>query len=1004
MKLDKAVITLFVLLLTSSIEAIETATPNDVVDYRKDAIALTHATIYQTSEKVLTDATLYIADGQIIDVVGNREIREGYFEIDMLGKTIYPGLIDIYTEYGLSPVKIGPPQKWGSKENMMSTNLAASGANEAIKSHYAAALEWQPDLDTAEEFRKLGFSSVLSFKKDGVARGTSTLTTLGLELAGDAIISESAAAHYSFDKGTSKQHFPRSRMGMVALLRQTYLDAEWYEDQSQPPYHDLSLSAWNKTQKLPQIFETTSWNSALVADRLGDEFGVQYLIKGTGDEYQRIDLLKSTGASFIIPVNFSDPPLPELLGKTTLAQLKHWELAPYNLSMMAKADIPFAITSFGVEKNFWKKIKLAVKNGLDKGVALSSLTSKPAELISQTQHIGSLKNGLMANFIVTSGELFDEETIIEENWIRGKRFVINQIPEGPRGLYRLKLNEEAYEVEIYGKAPLLKARFVEKNQAQGTEKEKESKERPIGLKINEDHISLHFILDKDRAHQISGWRVKSGFRGHTQKDNGEWIDWELSFLENLSLVESGPIPSDSLTADGKPSNEASSNPPGKVIYPFVAYGEESLAQAEDFLIQNATVWTNEIEGVLLNTDVLIRDGNIRKVGKNLKSENVKTVDGTGLHLTSGIIDEHSHIALSGINDVASNSSMVRMKDVINSDDINIYRNLAGGVTASQLLHGSANPIGGQSAMVKLRWGVSPEEMLVSGAVGFNKFALGENVKRSRSPTSIRYPQTRMGVEQVFMDAFGQARQYGLEREKYRRLSTLQKRKTVKPRRNLVDETMLEILEGTRLVTSHSYVQSEINMLMKVAEAYDFRINTFTHILEGYKVADKMAAHGVGASTFSDWWGYKWEVRYAIPYNAALMIQAGVTTAINSDDAEMSRRLNQEAAKIIRYGGLSEEEAWKLVTLNPAKLLHLDHRMGSIKEGKDADLVLWSDNPLSIYARVQTTYVDGIAYYDKEKDQLMQMAVREERKRIIKKINRASLQNANRSKKEGGEKK
>ena len=314
--------------------------------------------------------------------------------------------------------------------------------------------------------------------------------------------------------------------------------------------------------------------------------------------------------------------------------------------------------------------------------------------------------------------------------------------------------------------------------------------------------------------------------------------------------------------------------------------------------------------------------------------------------------------------------------------------MAGGVTAAQILHGSANPIGGQSALIKMRWGASPEEMKIKNADGFIKFALGENVKRSRSNQSIRFPQTRMGVEQVFVDAFTNALEYDKKWKAYLKLSERDKTKTTAPRRDLVHETMLEIINKERFISCHSYVQSEINMLMKVAEQFNFNINTFTHILEGYKVADKMKAHGAGASTFSDWWNYKWEVRYAIPYNAAIMHNEGVLTAINSDDRNIGRRLNQEAAKSIKYGGMSEEDALKMVTLNPAKLLHLDDRMGSIKVGKDADVVLWTHNPLSVYARADKTFIDGKIYFDIAEDKERRATLRKERARLIQKMTAA----------------
>jgi imidazolonepropionase-like amidohydrolase len=325
---------------------------------------------------------------------------------------------------------------------------------------------------------------------------------------------------------------------------------------------------------------------------------------------------------------------------------------------------------------------------------------------------------------------------------------------------------------------------------------------------------------------------------------------------------------------------------------------------------------------------------------------------------------------------------VSIEDVLEPDDIGLYRDLAGGVTAIQILHGSANPIGGRSAIIKLKWGETADELLIDDADPFIKFALGENVKQSNWGSYSRFPQTRMGVEQVFVDHFQRAKEYGKTWERYNALPKKIKAKTKVPRYDIEMEVLLEILEGKRFISSHSYVQSEINMLMKVAEKFDFKINTFTHILEGYKVADKMAEHGVGGSTFSDWWAYKNEVKDAIPYNGAIMHNAGVTVAFNSDDAEMSRRLNQEAAKAVKYGGVSEEDAWKFVTLNPAKLLHLDHRMGSIKVGKDADLVLWSDHPLSIYAKAEKTIIEGTIYYDSETVENQLKSIETEKQQII----------------------
>ena len=390
------------------------------------------------------------------------------------------------------------------------------------------------------------------------------------------------------------------------------------------------------------------------------------------------------------------------------------------------------------------------------------------------------------------------------------------------------------------------------------------------------------------------------------------------------------------------------------------------------LIRNATILT-VTRGTLTNSDVLIRKGKIAAVGKNLKaSANARVIDGTDKYVMPGIVDCHSHSMLDAINEgTLSVTSMARTRDALNTNDVDLYRALAGGVTSLNLLHGSANAIGGLNTVVKIKYGRPVEEFIFPGAMPGIKFALGENPKRSNfSPQpgqARRYPATRMGVEEVIRDAFTRARDYKKSWDEYRAASGRRQQNLMPPRRDLQLEPLVEVLEGKRLVHAHCYRADEILMLIRVADEFGFKIKTFQHTLEGYKVAKEIAQHGAGASIFADNWAYKIEAYDAIPYNAAIMTRAGVRVSMNSDSDERARRLNIEAAKAMRYGDLSEEEALKTITWNPAWQLGIHDRVGSIEAGKDADLAIWNGHPLSVYSRVDTTFVDGEIFFDRQQD-------------------------------------
>ncbi|WP_192348673.1 amidohydrolase family protein [Algoriphagus sp. Y33] len=870
-KIKRFLLLLLGVLLMQTGMAQETFPKNGVSDLRQGEYALINATAV-TSDKTVNNAVILIKGKKIIKLEAGLAVPKGFKVIDLKGKYVYPAFIDVYSNYGM-PEVVMPPRTNPviKREQIIPARAGAYNANDAIKADFDAGRAFALDQKKAKALRDQGIGTVSSFRPDGVARGTSVVLSLGEDQENELILKNEVSAYFSMDKGSSLQDYPHTLMGGISLMRQTWFDALWYGQLEEKPFVDLTLEALNRQLGIPWYFESPDWSMTLTVDKVSKELGKDFIIKGAGDEYQRIDKIREMGRQMVIPLNFpksfdvSDSLFHDLI---SLKDMKHWEMAPLNLAYLAKNEVDFAITADGLDdpKVFLDHLKIAVASGLGANKALEALTKTPARFLGMENVLGGLEEGMYGNMIISTGPIFDFGSQLTEIWVQGKNYKVSA----------------------------------------------------------------------------------------------------------KSTLDSAYVPA--VTIDDNP----------EMLYPFTAFGSEELPTSETMLIKGVTVWTNTEKGILKNHDVLIENGKISKVGENLKAGKVRVIDGTGRHLSAGIIDEHAHIALKAINEMAINTSMVRMADVVNPEDIAIYRALAGGVVAAQLLHGSSDAIGGQSALVKLKWGGTAQDMMIDGADKFIKFALGENPKRSKSDPSIRFPRTIMGLEQVYTDAFTNA----LEYEKlWKGVSTdgSSDKSASIPRRDLVNEAMLEIIHKRLFITSHSYVQSEMLMLMDVADRFDFTINTFTHVLEGYKIANEMQAHGVGGSTFSDRWNYKWEARNAIPYNTVLMSGQGVVTAVNSDSGETIRHLNQEAAKSIKYGGMDEQEALKLATLNPAILLHLDETMGTVEEGKSADIVLWSDSPLSIYAKAEKTIIEGAVYFDMERDLELRAQVAAERRRILSKM-------------------
>jgi imidazolonepropionase-like amidohydrolase len=951
-----------------------------VSDRRVDVYGMKNARVVVDYQTTIEKADILISDGRITDIGPDLVFPKGTIVYDLTGKTVYPSFVDIYAgNYGIKTdqsaavvnpfaafMNPAPSGRYGSREAKPEPRIADYW-NDGIHASYDVTTEFIPDTKTSDEYRKAGFGAVVTFKADGIARGTSALVSTGDEKANTVVLKNKASANYSLSRGRSSDLYPAAQFGIIALLRQLNYDAQWYKQLPAGYFHDDGLEAYNSNANLPQIFEVTNKLEVLRADKIGKEFGIKYIIKGGGDEYQTINDIKKTGDLLIIPVDFPETPAvkdPYDAASVSYITLKNYEMAPANLARVSSAGIPFAITSSDLKQrsSFLTNLRKAVKYGLPETEALKALTYTPANMIGASNLIGSLRKNMIANLLVTSGDIFKDDCVVYENWVQGVPYrFIDLRTKDLRGTWSIKVDTSEYRMVLSGgpDKPSIKLTY-DTTEAKGAT-----------FAQDKDLTSLNFSRSP-HTYRLSGYITDKGIEGKGQLEDGTWVEWKAKLISDTTDQASGrkkrnmPVPK-----------------LGEVIYPFAAYGRTELPKQEDVLFKNATVWTSEKEGKLLNTDVLVLKGKIAKIGKNIIApDGVKIIDATGRDLTPGIIDQHSHIAMDGSNEMGQAiTSEVRVGDIVDPEDETIYRQLAGGVTLSHILHGSANPIGGQSILIKERWGHNAEELKVENQAGFLKHALGENVKR----TSSRYPNTRMGVEQIIRDAYQRAVDYNREWKKWNAMKPTERAGKVPPRRDLELDAIVDVLEKRSFIECHSYIESEGIMIMDLAKDFGVRVNTLIHCAEGYKFADKIAANGTSASVFSDWWDYKYEVYEGMAYNASMLVKQGVLVCINSDDAEMGRRLNQEAAKVMKYGGISDVDALKLITINPAVNLHLGDRTGSIKEGKDADLVLWSGNPLSIYSRALKTMVDGTFYFDEEEDSKMKDQIDRERNRIIANI-------------------
>ncbi|MEQ1831554.1 MAG: amidohydrolase family protein [Candidatus Eisenbacteria bacterium] len=943
--------------------------------------AIRHARIVTSPGHVIARGNVIMRDGLIMAVGADAAIPADARVWDGDSLTVYAGLVDAFV---MPAAAAGPPAGGpfgGARPQAAASTETPKGAVHELPSVHAEyrVVENLPlEASQSEALRAAGFTAAQVAPRSGIVRGSSAVVTLG-GTVNTSVVRSDAAQVMALEP--TRGGYPGSLMGAISVLRQVFLDAKWYRDAraaaarragSERVPENLTWAALQPViaAQQPVLMVADEMLEVLQASRIASEAGVAASIVTAGDEYKRVAAIAATGRTLIVPVHFPDAPdvaddANALEVRTE--ELRHWQAAPGNAAALAKAGVTFAFTANGLKdvKTFRANVAKAIARGLSEDAALAAVTTTPARLLGADGKLGLIAPGAIANLTVTRGPLFGENSKVREVWIDGARYEVAKDETSPKGEWQTA-SGASFKVAAEAETSVT---FVAGDTTKATAVKLEDKRLRFTLPMKNggsEQWDLAFANDAFKGSMVAGSRSMA--------------------------VSGAPKANDKDKKGGKKSE------PALVAVPVVMGNTEAWRMAKPaapaaVLIKHATIWTSGPAGIITDGDLLVRGGKIAAVGKNLATPaGAVVIDGTGKHVAPGIIDEHSHSAILGNVNECTNSVTceVRVQDVINSESVNLYRQLAGGGTMMHLLHGSCNSIGGQAAVLKNKWGAAPDELFYALAPGTVKFALGENPKQANfgADRTSRYPKTRSGVEQTIREAFLRAQDYDRAFSEFKA-----GKRALPPRRDLQLDALSEIIHGQRLIHCHSYRQDEILMLMRLTESFGFRVNTFTHILEGYKVADEMATHGASGMGFTDWWGYKQEVIDAIPYNGYLMWDRGVNVGFNSDSDELARRLNTEAAKAIKYGGVPREEALKMVTLNPAKSLKIDSSVGSLEPGKDADFALWSGEPLSPFSVCEQTWIEGRKYFDRAAD----LAGRDE----LAKERVALISAAKAAKKEGG---
>ncbi len=977
------------LLLATSVSAQQARHTQPVEGMRDNGTgyhALVGARAVTSPGQAIDNATIVIRNGLIQSVQRGGSPPAGARVWDLTGYTIYPGFIDAHADLGMDDIPEGGdvgPTHW----------------NPQVRAWFSTTANLQDDEDRRKALRSQGFGTALVMPKQGIFRGSASVVNLGDAGVRERVLrpnlAQSIGFQASFELGG---RYPNSSMGTIALMKQTFMDAEWYqrawaayENSGRsilPPETSEALAALEGAVQgsQPVIFETRSEEEYFRGQAVAQQFGLTAWYRGSGEEYRIIDVLRANSAPLIVPISFPDAPDvddPESALNASLAELRHWYLAPTSPGQLAGAGIDFAITADGLTSSadFLPNMRTAVARGLSPAAALAAVTTTPARYLGIEGTHGTIAQGKVANLVVSQGDLFTQEADIRDVWVQGVVYGVTRPAQiDPRGTWVVQSSDQwGFNAQLVLEGTL--------NRLRGWIDIAPGADTPQGARVDLESATvvaetgrLEVRFDGEQMGYegtalLAGAVTGDQFFGWTSLPNGANPSFQGSRTAAFTGAEAGTV------AANVPDLDL------PFIRPMMEYGVSAIPQQPAaVLVRNATVWTQGPQGRMEGADVLINNGRISQVGMNLNApRGAVVIDGTGKHVTPGMIDPHIHSGVSSVNETgATIVPEVYMGDVITHNNIDMYRQLAGGLTTAMIKHGSANPIGGENVIVKMRWGALPEELKFEGGTRTVKFALGENPKRCCYEG--RYPNTRMGTQEIIRDHFLAARDYEREWQDWEANG-----EGLPPRRDLRMEAILDILNQELLISSHGYRADEYLALIRLAEEFGFRVQTLQHGIEAYKIAPELAAAGVAAAVWSDWGAFKMEAYDATKYNVRILMEAGVTVSLHSDNAQIASRMNWEAGKLLRTG-LTEEQALTTVTLNAARVLAIDERVGSLEAGKDADFVVWSGNPLSQFSRAEQTWVDGRRYFSLEEDAALRAQVENERRRLIQAVLTASASN------------